>query len=105
MGTNKLDNAAFLYLDSLFSRLEIREGTVLDHIFTYPDEYYGLVGINKRGDLFVYYSLIVKILRIFPIDETDSLYTIGRYIEDRYKYKVKHLECSSTLYEFRVDIN
>ena len=87
---NRLNDIIFKYLDMKLNGIEKRNGIYTDIVFAFPDEEYGLLGLKKSGDLYVFYELIDEIKKMFGLESPDALNVIGRYVEDRYNLEVKH---------------
>jgi hypothetical protein len=87
---SKLDKVIFKYLDIKLNKIEKMKGVNTDIVFAFPDEEYGLLGLKKSGDLYVFYELIDEIKKMFGLESPDALNVIGRYVEDRYNLEVKH---------------
>ena len=88
---DKLDNIVFKYLDTTLKRLEKRKSKYFeDIVFGYPDEEWGILGLQNDGTLFIYYELIDEISSGFGLDINDSKSIIGRWVSDRYQLEVRN---------------
>lgn len=84
-----LNKIVFKYLDLNLKGLEKRNAKHFRGIvFAYPNEEYGLLGLNNNGTLYISYKLIYEISKIFGLDKSDSKSLIGRWVSDSYKLEV-----------------
>jgi hypothetical protein len=95
---SKLDKVIFKYLDMKLENTEKTKGKYFDIIFAFPNEDYGLLGWEKLGILYVYYTLSKEIQTLFGLEQSDTLEAIGRYVKDRYNLEVKKVSNHGRLY-------
>jgi hypothetical protein len=91
---SQLDKVIFKYLDMELDGTEERKGKYVDIILKHPGKEHGIIGIEKMGDgsgnVYVYYGLRDKIMRLFSMEKSDALEVIGRYVGNRYNLRVIH---------------
>jgi hypothetical protein len=86
---DKLDKIIFKYLDLNLKGLEKRKPKYYEGIiFTYPDEYHGVLGYENDGNLFISYKLIDEISEVFGLEYSDTKYVIARWVSNRYQLEV-----------------
>jgi hypothetical protein len=92
MSKTKFDNIIFKYLDMELDDIEETKGKYVDIVLRYPGEGYGTIGIQKidNGDIkvYVFFTLVEKIINLFSMESSDALDVIGRYIGNRYNLRV-----------------
>ena len=86
---SKLNHIVFKYLDLNLKGLEKRKSKYYEGIvFAYPDEKYGVLGLEHDGFLYIKYELIEEISSNFGLDIYDTKSLIGRWVSDRYQLEV-----------------
>jgi len=94
---NRLNDIIFKYLDSEYGALKQKKGKYVDIVFYFPDEerkvfpdeeYDGVLGWRKSGDLYISYDLRNTISNYFGLEKVDSLEVISKWAQDRYNLKV-----------------
>lgn len=85
---NKLDTVIFKFLDTNYGALEQKKGKYVDIVFHFPGEEFGVLGWEKSGNLYIYYTLRNEVSKYFGLEKVDSLEVIGKWVEDRYNLKV-----------------
>jgi len=83
---DKIDNIVFKYLDTTLKGLEKRKAEYFEGIvFAYPNEEFGILGLENDGNLYIYYELIDKISSGFGLNKSDCQTMIGRWVSDRFQ--------------------
>ena len=85
---NRLDKVIFKFLDTNYGALEQKKGKLVDIVFHFPGEEFGVLGWEKSGNLYIYYTLRNEVSKYFGLEKVDSLKVIGKWVEDRYNLKV-----------------
>jgi hypothetical protein len=89
---NRLEQIIFKYLDKKFKNLEQSKGKYYDIVFNFPNEKFGIMGLDRIGVrigvLFIYHKLIDNIFSFIPIERSEIKNIIGKYVEDRYNLEV-----------------
>ena len=100
---DKVDKIVFKYLDLNLKRLEKRKPNFYEGVvFGYPNEEYGIIGWENKGNLFICINLIDEISKTFGLYESDSKSIIGRWVSDRYQLEVKNTPWHADVFDFLV---
>ena len=102
-----IDKIVFKYLDLNLKGLEKRKAKYFEGIvFGYPNEEFGLFGLDNNGTLFIYhgrFELIDKICSFFGLNHSDSKSIIGRWFSDRFQLEVINIQIKGNIKHFMSD--
>ena len=87
---SRLESLIFKFLDDKLEGIEIKKGDYSDIVFAFPGETYGLMGWKKPNNLFTDDLIVDDIKLMFSMNKSDAFDVIGRYVENRYNFKVRN---------------
>ena len=94
---NRLNDIIFKYLNAKLDGIEQKEGSILNIVFVFPNEDYGMLGYNRTGDLVIRYKFAKEISDFFGIEYDDSKMIIGKWVQDRFDKKVTNIYATTDL--------